>query len=83
MSDNDQDFLAGVTPDNATLLLAAAEEFGLDARVVQVDYSRGGFTAPAKVVKRASSGDEKGESESDKSGQPDGELPPKSRRKKE
>jgi hypothetical protein len=88
MADNDTQFLAGVTRDNATLLLAAAEELGLDSDVVTVDHDRGGFTAPAAVVKRASEG-----GESEEAPPPDeppqqaaesakGELPPKARRSK-
>lgn len=49
-------FLEGVNEDNAVLLLAAAEEQGLDPSVVQVDAFRGGFSAPAEVVAAAKSG---------------------------
>ena len=43
-------FYPGLTRDNATLLLAAAQELGLDQSVVGVDQGRGGFTAPAEVI---------------------------------
>lgn len=43
-------FLAGLSSDNATLLLAAAQELELDPSVVGVDSDRGGFTAPAEVI---------------------------------
>lgn len=59
----DDTFLAGINADNATLLLAAAEEAGLDQSVVQVDNYRGGFTAPAEVVRRAK---DQGNDDSDK-----------------
>lgn len=51
----------GLTSDNATYLLAAAEELGLDPGVVQVDHSAGGFTAPAEVVDRAGLGETRAE----------------------
>lgn len=87
MADNDTEFLAGITRDNATLLLAAAEELGLDSDVVTVDHDRGGFSAPAAVVKRASEGDEPEDEPSDEPPQQvaesaKGELPPKARRSK-
>lgn len=52
----DDTFLEGVTEENAVLLLAAAEEQGLDQSVVRVDSVRGGYTAPAEVVAAAKSG---------------------------
>jgi len=48
-------FYAGINEDNAVLLLAAAEEAGLDQRVVTVNYDRGGFNAPAEVVAKVKS----------------------------
>jgi hypothetical protein len=56
-TEDDPTFVAGVTQDNAVLLLAAAEEAGLDPSVVVVDTTRGGFTAPEEVVSKAKSGD--------------------------
>jgi hypothetical protein len=56
-TEDDPTFVAGVTEDNAVLLLAAAEEAGLDPSVVVVDSTRGGFTAPEEVVSKAKSGD--------------------------
>lgn len=53
--EQDETFLEGVSEDNAVLLLAAAEEQGLDPSVVQVDSVRGGFSAPAEVVAAAKS----------------------------
>jgi len=40
-----------VSPDNATLLLAAAEELGLDQSVVAT--SGDGFVVPAEVAQKA------------------------------
>lgn len=54
----DDTFLSGITEDNAVLLLAAAEEQGLDQSVVVVDNARGGFTAPAEVIAKAKSSEE-------------------------
>ena len=48
-------FHAGINEDNAVLLLAAAEEAGLDQRVVTVNYDRGGFNAPAEVIAKVKS----------------------------
>lgn len=56
-TDDDSTFVAGLTEENAVLLLAAAEEAGLDPSVVVVDSTRGGFTAPEEVVSKAKSGD--------------------------
>lgn len=42
----------GVTSDNATLLLAAAEELGMDASVVRTTTT-GYFTVPAEVAAKA------------------------------
>lgn len=58
MSDKDPTFAPGLTQDTATLLLAAAQELGLDASVVVADPGRGGFTAPTEVVAKATSGQE-------------------------
>lgn len=44
--------VAGLTGDNAVLLLAAAEELGLDASVVQTT-SYGHFNVPAEVADKA------------------------------
>lgn len=41
----------GLSADNATLLLAAAEDLGLDPSVVKV--SQGQFIAPTEVVEKA------------------------------
>lgn len=46
-------FLAGLSSDNATLLLAAAQELELDPSVIGVDSERGGFIAPAEVIAKA------------------------------
>lgn len=56
-SDEDETFLAGISQDNAVLLLAAAEEAGLDQGVVTVNHDKGGFNAPADVIAKAKSGD--------------------------
>jgi len=53
----DETFLAGITEENAVLLLAAAEEAGLDQGVVTVNHDKGGFNAPAEVISAAKSGD--------------------------
>jgi len=44
----------GVSQDTAVLLLAAAEELGLDARVVQVEGD--GFRVPKEVADKADVG---------------------------
>lgn len=75
----DDDFLGGVSQDHAILLLAAAEELGLDAAVVQVDSYRGGFTAPAEVIKKAAKGNKSEDDHVDEDS--DGGLPPKGRSK--
>lgn len=75
----DDNFLSGTSQDNAILLLAAAEELGLDPSVVQVDSYRGGFTAPAEVVKKAAEGNKSEDDHADED--PDGGLPPKGRSK--
>lgn len=46
-----------VPSETATLLLAAAEELGLDASVVRVS-SDGGFLVPEEVAKKAKIDDE-------------------------
>lgn len=45
--------IAGLTSDNATLLLAAAEKMGLDPSVVRTSPTDGGFYVPADVAKEA------------------------------
>jgi hypothetical protein len=61
---DDPTFLAGVTEENAVLLLAAAEEEGLDPSVVVVDSTRGGFIAPEEVVSKAKEGSEESDADS-------------------
>lgn len=49
----------GLTEDNAVLLLAAAEELGLDHRVVAVSPSEGAFVVPSEVADKAGIGSAK------------------------
>lgn len=54
MSDNELARVEGLSPDNATLLLAAAEELGHPASVVETNTDGvGSFIAPAEVVEKA------------------------------
>lgn len=48
----------GLTEDNAVLLLAAAEELGLDPRTVVVSPSEGAFVVPSEVADKAGLGEE-------------------------
>lgn len=45
--------IQGLTAENAILLLAAAEELGLDASVVATDSSSGSFVVPDEVADKA------------------------------
>jgi hypothetical protein len=48
----------GLNSENATLLLAAAEELGLPAHVVRTDGHGGSFFVPEEVANKADLGDE-------------------------
>lgn len=45
--------IKGLTYENSTLLLAAAEELGLDPSVVTVDSANGEFVVPDEVAEKA------------------------------
>lgn len=62
----DDEFVGGLSSDNAVLLLAAAEELGLDQSVVRTSTDgEGGFYAPPEVVKKATASAKKAPPKSD------------------
>lgn len=62
----EDEFVEGLSSDNAVLLLAAAEELGLDQNVVRTSTDgAGGFYAPPEVVKKATSSSKKSPPKSD------------------
>jgi hypothetical protein len=55
-AEDDPNFMAGLTTDNAVLLLAAAEDQGVDPWLVRTDTYRSGYVAPEEVVSAAKAG---------------------------